>query len=543
MLFQIFLFLVNLHVAISTSQKLKDYQLIPIKEIGSRRTILPADLSCSTKSNNDHFGITSFQTQIPLHESPTRVGTFCRVFNTNLTCSFGAFTYTFKTSSSAVSSSRQECQEIVSRFTHGHHSGFLEVTPNCAVFSFATKTTRHYLVTKEILPFSPELSGVKSSLFHQNVCQDKYCLSSDGLTHWFLDSHESPGCTGTVLGFGELRRTISESGVGYTIGSSLIADTPLKELCIGSRYCGKYFVLNSDFQAFLLDDQSLEIQDLLLTKLVKCPANSKVSPIPTRSFRSRQTFSDKIKIHSNLCQDRLNAARRTNILQERHLGLFVLPVEGISAGYRIENGKLWQYSLLYRRVRQVSIPHGNHLESDLQLTFEDTTGSTLHLSKDLCIFEAATDQSLDQFSCTWFNGIKIGQTSMIYPSYTNSFNYLQPCKEIQFQEEKEEERERTMDKQQSESLSDWFFKSWVLLLSLFIAFLLILSIILIICCCKCRKHGDQSDKLYNGVTIREIADRDVSSERSISFHSVHPRRVLPIQNPPGPLMINWFGDE
>lgn len=395
--------------------------LFPVSTIGTKKLMSPHELSCDVLRTKSMHDIITYKVKLPFQESNTRLGYFCSQTNVTIDCQSGWFSYHFDTKIDKISVSDEACRNAVLKFKGGHIGGSIISTPECAYWSHSAKKGDQFLiVSSAVLPFSPELNGVRSKVFVNSVCQDSHCITLDKKTHWFLGDDEKSGCDQLQDGFLEVSSLIRASGNARLVTTNLFKNILWDSLCVGPMHCGHLSIIGPDHKTILPDPSEIDLYNLISTYLPLCPPDVKVREISRQNFISISDYSSSITLALHVCTIKLTEMKQDSELKENQLAIFEPLEEGIYPGYRIEGNQLYQYDLLYLMGTFSGHPIGS---SKNQFLWEitDVTGYTHQLSQSLCLFEDDESASITGGTCKWFNGIKMRGSNLYKPTYLNYF--------------------------------------------------------------------------------------------------------------------------
>lgn len=287
------------------------------------------------------------------------------------------------------------------------------------------------------------------------MCRHPFCESSEGTIHWFLTPGESVGCTNLKPGFGEILTSSRMTTKGFLVNTNLLPWTPLTNLCLGESYCGRSPVIGPGFSGFVMDSQSIGLQENLIKKLKSCPRSFSLVPVDPLTYISRRNFEDTFSIESSVCEDQLTRSLSDGSLSGRYLNLFGPKLEGISPGYRIESGTLYEYDLVYVSGTFKSLRSNGTGPTEYVWTITDSAGEVHTLSQSLCQFVTEGENSLTGPTCNWFNGIKLRGSDMLVPSVWNQFCPDESFDRTNYKEFSGSHINMTGTNTQSTSVQDW----------------------------------------------------------------------------------------
>ncbi|AMK09276.1 glycoprotein 2 [Pararge aegeria rhabdovirus] len=485
-----------------------DYLLYPVQMHGSRRLASVDRLKCP-KLSDSLSKVKRFDLQLATAEPRTRVGYLCIGVTSDIVCSSAILSYATSSSQKTVHVTKSDCEVRVSKFSHGQNTGFKETTPDCALGYTSDRRDHQIIVKKQIFPFSPLKNGIVSSLFPGSVCADRYCSSSDGTTHWFLESSGDYGCTGLVNGTGELKISTAGKGRSQLLSTSVTGDIPLNEICKTDDYCGFPTYIDYSFNGFSLTSLEGDIGSILAQDVRDCPGGGSIREYHPNDLKTMLSLTETIHQRHYQCQKILNKAKEEGFMSSRYLTLFQPYQEGIAPGYRLENGKLWEYDLYYT----IGLFKSQMIDQTTYKTYKwdviDASGSFTTLPPSLCLFDTTYENSADGPLCHWFNGIQIHGINLLYPDVANFFEYSHDYPTLPYSTETTDE---DTDLQHNPTIP----KSWtgllpfwgeVLFLSISgVIFLLIIWLVLWSCCngSKTKRSGTETLNDGGDVKITEL---------------------------------------
>lgn len=408
-----------------------NYVLYPARIYGSKRLSSISRLRCPSLTDS-LSRVKRFEVKLATAEPRTRVGYICTGVTSRIQCGSSLFEYHTTSTHDLIDVSKSDCELMVMKFAHGHISGFKETTPDCAMGYSADKTDNQLLIRRQILPFSPVKNGVISPIFSNSVCENRYCLSSDGKHHWFLDEGEEPGCSGLVKGFVEFKISAVGRGGSQLLSTNIIGDTPIRDICKTQDYCGMSTFVDHSFNGFSITSLSGEIGDILNNGVGDCKSIASIREYRASDLKHSESLTDIIQHRHYKCQEVLNKAKKEGFLSSRYLTLFQPYLEGIAPGYRLENGKLWEYDLYY----MIGLFTSQQVDRSSYQTYKwdiiDASGSSSPILHSLCLFNISFENSAGGSLCSWFNGIQIQGLNIFYPDIPNHFEYYRDYPLIQY---------------------------------------------------------------------------------------------------------------